>query len=95
MLHRLLPIVAISVGLFVLDPASSAGQRVNARWTLPPERPAPELRFGWSVAVADETVVVGAPGDATNGEKAGAVYVFERTGDRWTRTKLEIGRAHV
>jgi hypothetical protein len=88
MLHRLLPIVAISVGLFVLDPASSAGQRVNARWTLPPERPAPELRFGWSVAVADETVVVGAPGDATNGEKAGAVYVFERTGDRWTRTKL-------
>jgi len=88
MLHRLLPIVAISVGLFVLDPASSAGQRVNARWTFPPERPAPELRFGWSVAVADETVVVGAPGDATNGEKAGAVYVFERTGDRWTRTKL-------
>jgi hypothetical protein len=40
------------------------------------------------VAVAGDVVVVGAPGETTNGEKAGAVYVFERTGDRWARTKL-------
>jgi len=88
MLQRLLLFVALLAGMLALTPGSSAGQHVAAQWTLQPERPAPELRFGWSVAVADEMVVVGAPGDATNGEKAGAVYVFEHTGDRWARTKL-------
>ncbi|NBB74845.1 MAG: hypothetical protein GVY35_14365 [Bacteroidetes bacterium] len=87
MLHRVLSVLLV-IGLMALTPESSAGQRVDARWTLQPERTAPELRFGRSVAVADETVVVGAPGDITNGEKSGAVYVFERTGDRWARTKL-------
>jgi len=78
----------VGLTLWMLAPDSSLGQRIGERWTLQPERSAPELRFGWSVAVADEVVVVGAPGDATNGEKAGAVYVFERTRGQWARTKL-------
>ena len=82
MLQRVLLFVAFLTSMLALTPGSSAGQRVVGQWTLQPERPAPELRFGWSVAVAGETVVVGAPGDTTNGSKAGAVYVFERTGGR-------------
>jgi len=78
----------VGLVLWMFAPDAGLGQRIDDRWTLQPERPAPELRFGWSAAVGDEVVVVGAPGDATNGEKAGAVYVFERTGGRWARTKL-------
>ncbi|NBB73716.1 MAG: hypothetical protein GVY35_08565 [Bacteroidetes bacterium] len=88
MLHRLLPIVFLLLGALVLTPGSSAGQRVVGQWTLQPADPAPELRFGRSVAVAGDVVVVGAPGDTTNGPKAGAVYVFERMSDQWVQTKL-------
>jgi hypothetical protein len=81
---RQLFVFGLALSLFMLNPGSSVAQQ----WTLQPERLAPELRFGRSVAVEGDVVVVGAPGETTNGEKAGAVYVFERTGDRWARTKL-------
>ncbi|OFW64218.1 MAG: hypothetical protein A2135_08470 [Actinobacteria bacterium RBG_16_67_15] len=38
-------------------------------------------RFGWSVAVWGDTVVVGAPGDDSN---RGAAYVFTRSGGVWS-----------
>ena len=41
-------------------------------------------RFGWSVAISGETIVVGTPlGDAGD-EDTGSVYVFHRTGTVWT-----------
>ena len=41
-------------------------------------------RFGHSVAMAGETIIVGAPLDDTNaGKDAGAAYVFVRDGRRW------------
>lgn len=40
--------------------------------------------FGSSVAVADDTVLIGAAGDEDpNGKGAGSVYVFERSDGRW------------
>lgn len=57
-------------------------------WTLAPEARAAEQRFGRGVAVSGSLVAVGAPGDATNGSKSGAVHVFEFNGDDWERTKL-------
>ena len=36
-----------------------------------------DLFFGASVAISGSKVAVGAEGDATNGERAGAVYVFD------------------
>lgn len=39
--------------------------------------------FGSAVAVAHDTIVVGAP---NHGGRAGAAYVFERRGDGWTET---------
>jgi hypothetical protein len=49
-------------------------------------------RFGFSVGIAGDTAIVGAPGENNNGNNTGAVYVFERnTGgaDNWGEvTKL-------
>lgn len=61
---------------------------VVERWTLRPEREAAGLRFGRSVAISGDLVVVGATGDATNGTLSGAAYVFEKTADGWSRAKL-------
>ncbi|MBL8804096.1 MAG: hypothetical protein JNN27_18980 [Planctomycetes bacterium] len=56
-----------------------------------------EDRFGWSVAISGDTVVVGADGEASaatgvNGDQSsdaatasGAVYVFQRSGTSWTQ----------
>ena len=40
--------------------------------------------FGSSVAIGEDTIAVGAPVDSDLGFGAGAVYVFERSGDAWT-----------
>jgi hypothetical protein len=42
--------------------------------------------FGFAVAAEDDTVVVGAPNQARDGERAGAAYVFERRDGRWVQT---------
>ena len=47
------------------------------------------LHFGWSVALAGERIVVGAPWDPLNTQQSfppGAAYVFERTGASWLQT---------
>jgi len=36
--------------------------------------------FGWSVSIADDTIVVGAPYD----DDSGSAYIFTRTGTTWT-----------
>jgi hypothetical protein len=45
-------------------------------------------RFGISVALDGDTVVVGAEGEGTGGSAAGAAYVFTRTGDTWTEQEI-------
>jgi hypothetical protein len=49
-------------------------------------------RFGHSVAISGDTVVVGAPGDAgAAGPQQGSAYVFVRSGGVWTQQqKLEF-----
>jgi hypothetical protein len=39
--------------------------------------------FGTSVALDDDTAVVGAPGQPTNGVNGGAVYIFQRVSGNW------------
>jgi hypothetical protein len=48
--------------------------------------------FGKSVAVTEDgsTAVVGAPGNEGSGENTGAVYVFDRDGERWQQQKLTL-----
>ena len=66
--------------------------RSGSAWTqqqeLQPDDPAAEARFGVSVALQDNTALVGAYG-ARIGENRGqgAVYVFARSGSAWTQTQ--------
>jgi len=41
-------------------------------------------QFGWSVAIANDTIVVGSPADDDNGIDSGSAFVFTRTGTSWT-----------
>jgi hypothetical protein len=41
--------------------------------------------FGQSIAVSDDTIVIGAPRDDDNGKDSGSVYVFTRTGTNWSQ----------
>ena len=39
--------------------------------------------FGYSVALHENTIIVGAYGEDTGGASAGAAYIFERSGSNW------------
>jgi hypothetical protein len=70
----------------------------NAAWTLEAELQAADGLagdlFGISGSIDGDTVVLGAPWSATNGEQSGAAYVFRRTGTSWTqRVKLTADAA--
>ena len=68
--------------------ASSRLTRTVSTWTeqqkLVANHIAPGDAFGYSVAVAGDTVVVRAP---VHGEGRGAVYVFTRSGSVWTERR--------
>ncbi len=42
-----------------------------------------DAELGHSIAVSDDTMVVGAPGDDLYGVESGAVHIFERSGGVW------------
>ena len=45
-------------------------------------------RFGWSVAVSNDTIAVGArEDDTTVGADAGSAYIFSRNGNGWSETQ--------
>jgi hypothetical protein len=62
-------------------------ERQEGKWTqiirLTATEPAARQAFGWALAMDDHTIVVGAPNDSGAGERAGAVYVFERQPGGW------------
>ena len=64
-------------------------RRVGDRWeesaTLVAEDGSSIQGFAFSVAVAGDWVAVGAPTDADLAVDAGAVYLFQRDGDRWSQ----------
>ena len=47
--------------------------------------------FGMSVSISGDFAIVGAPLENTAGTTAGAAYVFERTGGRWTQVVRLLG----
>jgi hypothetical protein len=73
---------------------ASVFERVGLEWILEQDLaagdPGNDDRFGHSVAIADDLIVVGAPqdGDSTN-ESSGSAYVFTRADGEWAeRQKL-------
>jgi FG-GAP repeat len=61
--------------------------RSGDTWTqqtkLNPNDGAGEDAFGTSVAVSEDTVIVGAPGDDDKGKSSGSAYIFVRSRDKW------------
>ena len=63
-----------------------SGSTWNLQATLTATDAAPEDSLGWSVAIFEDTAVVGAPGDdLASGVDAGSAYVFVRSGTAWTQ----------
>jgi len=57
--------------------------------------PGASMRFGWSVAIQGDTIVVGAPYDDEGASTSGSAYVFERTGTNWMQSaKLTASDPH-
>ena len=52
---------------------------------LTPSDSAADDNFGTAVAISDDTAVIGAIGDNTNGISSGSAYVFVRSGNTWTQ----------
>jgi hypothetical protein len=63
--------------------------RTGILWTeqakLMPSDGEEQHRFGYSVALDSDTVIIGAYGDSDNSWNSGAAYVFTRTGTLWTQ----------
>lgn len=75
-------------------------ERSNGEWKqsakLMASDASPEDWFGFSVAIQGHTVVVGAIRRGEPGEKTGAVYIFQREGQRWLeRARLAAERAEA
>ena len=52
--------------------------------------------FGWSVSVSNNTVAIGAFGNAVKGADAGALYTYKRSGSSWSeQAKLTATGAAV
>jgi hypothetical protein len=52
--------------------------------------------FGWSVSISGNVAIVGASREDTEGNNAGAAYIFEKSGGTWTETqKLTAGDAEA
>ncbi|MDP6444813.1 MAG: protein kinase, partial [Pirellulaceae bacterium] len=69
---------------YVFAQTDAGGWRLAA--TLYPDESAIASQFGQSVALEGDTILVGAPLDR-EGERSGAVYVFERDSDAWRQTQ--------
>jgi FG-GAP repeat len=64
-------------------------RRINNTWVeeqkLVPQDSGDDDYFGWSVAIENDTALIGARSDQQNGLDSGSAYVFTRTGSTWTQ----------
>lgn len=65
-------------------------RRRGSNWTFQTKLEVPQPGLSeWQVALSGNTAVIGAPRESVGGnDYQGAVYVFERAGAAWSRTKL-------
>jgi len=64
-------------------------ERIGGKWNqqakLTADSPEEGDRFGYSVALSGDTIVVGVPQDNDNGKDSGSAYIFIREGGRWVQ----------
>jgi len=56
-----------------------------------PENGTQDDGFGNAIAATDEWLVIGAPNDSVGGEKAGAVYFYQKVGSKWVQRDKWLG----
>ena len=64
------------------------GDAWSERAKLTSDNAAPHARFGISVSLSGDVLVVGAPGDHAAGRFSGAAYVFASNGDVWMQQAI-------
>lgn len=69
--------ISAAVGLSVVLSASAPGQILSENLKLLPNDGAASDHFGWSVAIGESVVAVGAYGDDDNGAASGSAYLFD------------------
>jgi len=87
----------ISTNTYPLEGSTYVFKRTGTSWALEARLVAPDplpaepvgsasghLQFGAAVALDQDTLAIGAPGDHTVAGKYGAVYLFTRTGTTWS-----------
>lgn len=75
-----------------LDPGSAYvlrfdGEQWNEEARLISSDGSPRDRFGDSVAVSGDTILIGAPRDDDNGENSGSAYMFQYVGSSWVQAQ--------
>jgi len=85
-------------GFVIAEPAAYVFQRQGTQWIerarVTADDPTSWSDFGWSVAIDDDLLVVGAPVDDGSELNSGTVYVFRRDGIAWIlETKLDASDA--
>ena len=84
-MRKILPSASVALLLCMLVfPGVVAGQ-FNKETKLTASDGATFDRFGFSVSIDGDTVVVGSYQDDDKGSDSGSVYVFRRTGGQWVR----------
>lgn len=81
MIQRILSLVVLAL---YIGEVPGWGQSPLTMKILPSDA-RPGQNFGFSIAVDDPLMVVGAYRDSAVASEAGSVYVFEREGDRWVQ----------
>ncbi len=70
-------------------------QRQGNDWvleqTIQSPTPAAPIAFGSSIALEQNTLLIGAPSDSENGFDAGAAYIYEDNGDGWVLAHKLLG----
>jgi FG-GAP repeat len=84
---RLIALAAtlLAAALIVVGPASATGTVASQQAKVFASDAESGDEFGSAVAIDGDTMVVGAPDEDDGGRSAGSVYVYVRSGDKWTQ----------
>ncbi len=79
---------------YIFEKTSEEWEDMSETAKLTPSDGASNYKFGFSVGVSENTIIVGAPGDDYNGTQTGSAYVFVKPDDGWKDTTQTAKLTH-